>query len=124
MNINLVNPLVLAYIGDAVYELEIRNILVKSKINKVNDLQKECTKYVSAKGQAFFVEKMIESNFLNEDEIDIYKRARNCKVKSHPQNTNIITYKNATGFEAVIGYLYLENKINRINELVNFIMEV
>ena len=61
MNVNLVNPLVLAYIGDAIYELKIRNMLVYSKINKVNDLQKECTKYVSAKGQAYYIDKLINN---------------------------------------------------------------
>ena len=123
MNINLINPLVLAYIGDAIYELEIRKILVRRGINKVNELQKECTRYVSAKGQSYFIDMMISQSILFEDEIDIYKRARNSKVKSHPSNTDIITYKMATGFEAVFGYLYLTNKFDRINELINYIME-
>ena len=124
MNTNLVNPLVLAYIGDAIYELEIRKILVRRGINKVNDLQKICTKYVSARGQSDFVEKMIESNILSEEESDIYKRARNSHVKSHPSNTDIVTYKRATGFEALFGYLYLNNKYDRILELIDFVMEV
>ena len=68
MNENLINPLVLAYIGDAIYELKIREILVNRKINKVNDLQKECVKYVSAKNQASFVDKIIINN--------IYRRIR------------------------------------------------
>lgn len=123
MNINLINPLVLAYIGDAIYELEIRKILVRRGINKVNELQKECTRYVSAKGQSYFIDMMISQSILFEDEIDIYKRARNSKVKSHPSNTDIITYKMATGFEAVFGYLYLTNKFDRINELIYYIME-
>jgi len=123
MNTNLINPLVLAYIGDAIYELEIRKRLVLNKINKVNDLQKECTKFVSAKGQAFFIEKFIDNNMMSEDELDVYKRARNSKVKSHPSNTDIITYKKATGFEALFGYLYLNNNIDRLNKLIDFIME-
>lgn len=124
MNINLINSLVLAYIGDAIYEVEVRSRLIKSGINKVNELQKECTKYVSAKGQACFIDKMIELNILSAEEIDIYKRARNSRVKSHPSNTDIITYKKATGFEALFGYLYLNNCVDRIRELVDFIMEV
>ena len=120
MNINLINPLVLAYLGDAVYELEIRKRLINKGINKVNELQKECTKYVSAKGQAKYMEQIL--NILNDDELDIYKRARNSKVNSHPSNTDIITYKVATGFEALIGYLYLVNNTNRITEIVNYIM--
>ncbi|MBQ1812608.1 MAG: Mini-ribonuclease 3 [Bacilli bacterium] len=122
MNINLINPLVLAYIGDAVYELEIRKRLVENKINKVNELQKECTKYVSARGQASYMEKFINSSLLNEDELDIYKRARNSKVNSHPSNTDIITYKVATGFEALIGYLYLLNDMDKINKIIDYIM--
>ena len=120
MNINLINPLVLAYIGDAVYELEIRKKLIEKKINKVNDLQKECTKYVSAKGQAKYMEELL--NTLSEEELDIYKRARNSKVNSHPSNTDIITYKVATGFEALIGYLYLINNKKKIDEIINYIM--
>lgn len=122
MNINLINPLVLAYIGDAIYELEIRKKLVERKINKVNDLQKESIKYVSAKSQSNFINDIINNNLLLEDEIDIYKRARNTKVNSHPANTDIITYKQATGLEALFGYLYLNNKIERINILINYIL--
>jgi ribonuclease-3 family protein len=122
MNINLINPLVLAYIGDAVYELEIRKRLVENKINKVNELQKECTKYVSARGQASYMEKLINSSLLNEDELDIYKRVRNSKVNSHPSNTDIITYKVATGFEALIGYLYFLNDMDKINKIIDYIM--
>ena len=90
MNTNLINPLVLAYIGDAVYELEIRKKLIERKINKVNDLQKECVKYVSAKGQAEYIDKFISNDILSQEEIDVYKRARNTKVNSHPHNTDII----------------------------------
>lgn len=123
MNINLINPLVLAYIGDAIYEVEIRKRLIDKKINKVNELQKECTRYVSAKGQAKCVDLFIKNNIFNECELDVYKRARNSKVNSHPSNTDIITYKKATGLEAVFGYLYLNNDLNKINYLISYIME-
>ena len=123
MNENLINSLVLAYLGDSVYELKIRNILVNRKINKVNDLQKECTKYVSARGQAKVVDYFIENNILSEDEINVYRRARNSKVNSHPAKTDIITYKKATGLEAVFGYLFIKSNDDRINELINFVME-
>ena len=123
MNINLINPLVLAYIGDAIYELEIRKKLVERKINKVNDLQKESIKYVSAKSQSNYINKLIDNKILHDDEMDIYKRARNTKVNSHPSSTDIITYKQATGLEAIFGYLYLNNDIDRINTLINYIME-
>ena len=123
MNENLINPLVLAYIGDALYELEIRKYLILKKINKVNELQKQCVRYVSAKGQAAIIDKMIEQKILNENEINIYHRGRNSKVMSHASGTDIVTYKKATGFEAVFGYLFLNNECNRINELINFILE-
>lgn len=122
-NLNQINPLVLAYIGDSVYELEIRKRLINRKINKVNELQKESIKYVSAKGQATYICKMIDMNILTDIEIDIYKRARNSKVNSHPSNTDIVTYKHATGLEAIFGYLYLINDFNRINYLISVIME-
>lgn len=123
MNTNTINPLVLAYLGDAVYEFKIRNILINRKINKVNDLQKECIKYVSARGQAKMVDYFIENKILFEDEIDVYKRARNSKVNSHPSNTDIITYKKATGLEAIFGYLSINNNNDRINELIEYVME-
>lgn len=123
MDTNLINPLVLAYLGDAIYELKIREQLIYKKINKVNELQKECTKYVSAKGQSRIVDLFIEKNILNESEIDIYKRGRNSKVNSHPSNTDIITYKKATGLETLFGYLYINKENNRIEELIKIIME-
>lgn len=123
MNINLINPLVLAYIGDAVYELEIRNKMILLGINKVNDLQNECTKYVSAKGQSIHLERLFDNNLLTEEEMSIYKRARNTHVNSHPSKTDILTYKRATGLEAIFGYLYLVKKYDRIKELVEFILE-
>ena len=123
MDCNTINPLVLAYIGDAVYELLIRRKLVDKGINKVNDLQKECIKYVSAVNQAYIFDELNDKNIFNIDEIDIYKRARNAKVNSHPSNTSIIVYKKATGLEAIFGYLYLNNKLERINEIIKYIVE-
>ncbi len=66
---------------------------------------------------------LIENNILSDEEMDIYKRARNSKVNSHPSNTNIIIYKKATGLEAIFGYLYLNNNLDRIVELINYIVE-
>lgn len=105
------NSLALAYIGDAIYEVYIREYLLNQGLEKVNKLQKEATKYVSAKGQANYLKMMIDDNFLMEEEVTIVTRARNHKTNSHPKNTDIITYKNATGLEALIGCLYLEKSI-------------
>lgn len=117
-----VNVLVLAYLGDTIYENYVRKYLIGSGIGNVNDLQKEAIKYVSAKGQATFLNKMMEEAFLTADEVVIVKRARNYKTTSHPKNCDIVTYKYATGLESLIGYLELENKKERIDEIMNFIL--
>lgn len=117
-----INSLVLAYLGDTIYENYIRRFLINNSIGNVNDLQKESIKYVSAKCQANFLNDMIEKSFLSEEELNIVKRARNYKTTSHPKNCDIITYKYATGLEALIGFLDLENKKERIDEIMNFIL--
>lgn len=116
------NMLVLAYLGDSIYETYIRKYLIDKGISKVKELQSESIKYVSAKGQALFLKEMIEKNFFNEEELNIVMCARNHKSNHKPKNCDIITYKNATGFEALVGYLYLEEKINRIEEIINYIL--
>jgi ribonuclease-3 family protein len=113
--------LVLAYLGDSVYELYIRKFLVDKGICKVNELQKESIKYVSAKSQSNYLKELMDNNLLTDEEINIVKCARNHKSNHKPKNCDIITYNWATGFEALIGYLYLENKIDRIEEIVNYI---
>lgn len=118
------NVLVLAYLGDSIFEVYIRKLLVEQGISKVDKLQKEAVKYVSAKGQAKFVAKLIDNNFLTEEELEVFYRARNHKSGRHPKNTDIITYKYSTGFEAIIGYLYLDNKIDRIRDIIDFVVEV
>ena len=117
-----INVLALAYLGDSIYELYVREQLIKRGIVKVNNLQKEAVNYVSARAQAKFLEKMLKEEILSDEEITIVKRARNNKGKSNPKNTDIITYKHATGLEALIGYLYLEENNKRIEELMNFIL--
>lgn len=116
------NMLVLAYLGDSIYETYIRKYLIDKGICKVKELQSESIKYVSAKGQAYYLKEMLDSNFLSEEEKNIVMCARNHKSNHKPKNCDIITYKNATGFEALIGYLYLENKIDRLDEIINFII--
>ena len=114
------NVLTLAYLGDAIYELYIREYLISKNISKVNLLQTEAIKYVSATGQAKYLKEMIDNNFFNEEELNIIYRARN--HKSHKsKSTDIITYKHSTALEALIGYLYLENNKKRIDEIMNYI---
>ena len=123
MDIRCVNSLVLAYLGDAVYEEYIRMYLIEKNINKVNDLQKESINYVSAKRQAYFLDKMLNSDFFNEDEISVIKCARNAKSHPNPKGCSVIEYKKATALEALIGYLRLEGKEIRIVEIMKYITE-
>lgn len=122
MDVNLINVITLAYIGDAVYEVYIREYLIKNGIAKVEELQKESIKYVSAKSQAKILTFLLDNNFLNDVEIDVVMRGRNYKRASHPRNTDIITYKLSSGFEAMIGYLYLNNNKERLDEIINYIL--
>ncbi len=122
MNILEINVLVLAYLGDTIYENYVRKYLINKGIANVNDLQKEAVNYVSAKSQSMYLKKMMDGNFLSNEELDVVKRARNYKTPSHPKNCDIITYKYATGLEALIGYLNLKENIERIDEIMNFIL--
>lgn len=122
MDVNLINIMALAYLGDAIYEVYIREYLIKTGIAKVEELQREAVKYVSAKSQAKILDNLIENNILNDMEIDIVKRGRNYKRGSHPRNTDIITYKMSSGFEALIGYLYMNNQKDRLDEIINYIL--
>ena len=122
MDINNINVLVLAYLGDNVYEYYVRRYLINKNIPNVDLLQKESINYVSAKKQSEFLLSMMEKNILTEEEIDIMKRARNHKGSRHPKNCDIVTYKNATGFEAIFGYLELLGKRDRIEELMDIVL--
>lgn len=122
MSVKEINVLVLAYLGDTIYEDYIRKYLISLGINHVNDLQKKATDYVSAKNQAKFLRKMMDEELLNEEEISVVKRARNYKSNSHPKNCDIVTYKYATGLEALIGYLELSEQKDRIDQIMNYIL--
>ncbi len=123
MNLLEVNVLVLAYMGDTVYEDYVREYLINKGIGNVNDLQTESLKYVSAVAQAKYIQELIDNDKLSNSELDIVKRARNYKTTSHPKSCDIVTYKYATGLEALIGYLYLDNNKERIDEIMNFILK-
>ena len=117
-----INVLALAYIGDSIYDIYIRKYLIKRGITKVNNLQKRAIKYVSASGQAKYLKQMIDTNFLTIQEIELVKRARNHKSHKCPKNTDVTTYKNATGIEALVGYLYLKEDKERLDQIMNFIV--
>ncbi|QEK13553.1 Mini-ribonuclease 3 [Crassaminicella thermophila] len=115
-NIRFVSPLVLAYIGDAVYEVYIREYILHKYGGNVNKLHKIATKFVKASAQAKIVH-MLEKE-LNKEEWAIIKKGRNQKSGSVPKNANLTDYKYATGFEALIGYLYLLGNKKRIKEII------
>lgn len=109
---------VLAFIGDAVLSLQVRVYLVEEQgVTKTKRLQKLSTKFVSANAQANFMAELLESNLLTEDELLIYKRGRNAQSKSSAKNADIISYRMATGLEALWGYLYLNEETDRLEEL-------
>ena len=116
-----ISPLVLAYLGDSVYEIYVREYLINKGFRKVNDLQQNAINYVSAKNQTIFLNQLIDNNILNEEEINIVNRARNHSCNHKPKNTDIITYRYSTGFEALIGYLYITNK-ERLEEIIKIIL--
>lgn len=120
MNTKTINIQVLALLGDAVYSLYIREKLIKEGINDIGKLQKLIIEYVSAKGEVKVLNYLIANNYLTEEEQDIIKRGRNYKNNNHPKNTDIITYKLSTGFEALLGDLYINNK-ERLEEILNLI---
>lgn len=108
----------LAYIGDAFYELYIREYALKHGGSKINNVNRLAIKYVKADSQAIAAKKLIE-NFLTVDEVKIVKRGRNHTNTNHPRGTDPLSYKWATGFEALIGYLYISNNRERCHEILN-----
>lgn len=114
--VNLLSPLTWAYVGDAVYELYIRKKLVEETNMKPHKLHIEAIKYVRAKSQAEKLEKIYEN--LTDEEKDIVRRARNTQNHHLPKNSNVQEYMYSTAFEALIGYLYLMNRFNRLDELL------
>ena len=123
MNVLEINVLVLAYLGDSIYENYVRKHLINKGIGNVNDLQTKAIDYVSAKSQAKYLQDMIDNNMLSAEELDVVKRARNYKTTSHPKNCDVVTYKYATGLESLIGYLELKENRERIDEIMNFILK-
>jgi ribonuclease-3 family protein len=113
-------PLVLAYIGDSVFDLYVKTHLVLNGIANNGKLHKVASEYVRASAQSNFVKKV--ENVLNDDEKDIIRRGRNTYSPTVPKNAELMDYKYATGFEALIGYLYLTGNNNRIFEILGLII--
>lgn len=116
VDVNSYSPLVLAYIGDCVYDLIIKSMVINRGNKQVNKLHEETSKLVQASTQSLMMRTMQEH--LNEVEHAVYRRGRNAKSVSPAKNQSITDYRRATGFEALLGYLYLQKEYSRLMELV------
>lgn len=115
-DIRTYSPLTLAYIGDAIYELVIRTILVEKGNTQVNKLHQRASKLVKASAQSEIIEKL--KPYLTEEEMGIFKRGRNAKSFTMAKNASMSDYRRATGFEALMGHLYLTEQWDRMLELI------
>jgi ribonuclease-3 family protein len=117
------NPLVLAFVGDAIYEVFVRSYIVNNNRDmKVHKLHVKAISFVKAHAQSEFMKMLIDE--LNEEEMSIFKRGRNTKSGTVPKNADVTEYRMATGFEALIGYLYISNQNDRLNEIFKLIISV
>ena len=124
-DIRAYSPLTLAYMGDAVYELVIRTVIVERANRSANDLHKKATHYVKAEAQARIITALVGENpedgslsELTEEEKAVYKRGRNAKSYPTAKNATMSDYRKATGFEALMGFLYLTGQTERLLYLV------
>ncbi len=116
VDINSYSPLTLAYIGDCIYDLIIKSLVINKGNKQVNKLHKETSSFVQASTQSLMMRAMQEC--LTEEEHAVYKRGRNAKSVSPAKNQSITDYRRATGFEALLGYLYLKKEWKRMLDLV------
>lgn len=121
MDANKLSMLALAHVGDAVYELLTRTMLCTRANSSVAQLHKQTVSYVNAPAQARAAEKILP--LLDAEEASVYRRGRNAKVNSVPHNADIGRYHAATGLEALFGWLYLQGRTERVEELFRAIME-
>ncbi|WP_449622219.1 Mini-ribonuclease 3 [Robertmurraya sp. Marseille-Q9965] len=118
LDVKQLNSLALAYMGDAVFEVYVREHLLQNGKVRPNLLHKEATKYVSAKAQASIIRYMLDEQLLKDEEVAVVMRGRNAKSGTVPKNTDVQTYRYGTAFEALIGYLYLLKREERLEELI------
>lgn len=123
-DVKQLNALALAYMGDAVLEQRVREYLLLKGGVRPNALHKEATHYVSAKAQSTIVLRMIEEGYLTEEEQAVFRRGRNAKSGSVPKNTDVRTYRNSSGFEAVLGYLFLLQQQERAHDIITYAIAI
>jgi ribonuclease-3 family protein len=122
MDTRALSPLVLAYVGDAVFELHVREKLVRQGLGNVNALHHEAVRVVKATAQAQALSRVID--LLSDDEKDIVRRGRNAKSGSVPKGTEVQVYRYSTGLEALIGHLHLSGRHERLAELLDLLVPV
>ena len=122
VDIRTYSPLTLAYIGDGIFDIVIRSVVVAKGNSRANDLHKRTSKIVKAHTQALMIEAL--EGELTEEEADIYRRGRNAKSGTMAKNASMSDYRKATGFEALMGYLYLKDDFERIVFLTKRAMEL
>ncbi len=116
VDVRAYSPLTLAYIGDAIYDVIIRTVVVERANRGANELHKKTSSFVKAQTQAMMIEALLP--ILTDEEEAVYKRGRNAKSYTSAKNASIADYRKATGFEALVGYLYLMDNMPRILELI------
>ncbi|MCT4787405.1 Mini-ribonuclease 3 [Exiguobacterium aestuarii] len=112
------NALALAYMGDVVYELAVRERLLEKGLTRPNDLHRGAVRYVNARAQASVVTYWLETDVLTEEEQAVVRRGKNAKSGSIPKRVDVHTYRYSTAFEALIGYIYLTERRDRLEELI------
>lgn len=108
------HPLVLAYAGDAIYEMFIRQHVISMANHRPNHMHRTATRYVSAKAQCMVLDQLV----LTEEEQEMVKRGRNAKSGSAPKNTDILIYRHSTAFECLLGYLYYTDQKDRLRDIM------
>ena len=124
MNIEAMNCSMLAFVGDAYYDLKIREMLIQRGINKPKKYHKLAVFYVSAKAQSEILQQLIDEDYLTNEELDIVRRGRNVNSGSVPKNTDVIVYRQSTAFEALIGFLYLTERFKRLEIIISYCIKI
>ena len=122
LDIKNFNPQVLAFVGDAVHTLHVRTLVATKFSGKPNDMHAVATHYIKASGQSEMVQTLLP--LLNQDELDVFRRARNYKTNNIAKSATVGDYKRATGLEAVLGYIYLSGQIDRLQYILNNGVEI
>lgn len=121
VDIRTVNPLTLAYIGDGIYELVVRSVMVARTNTRAGLLHRQTSQYVKAEAQSKMMDVLLP--VLTEEEESVYRRGRNAKSPTMAKNASVSDYRRATGFEALMGYLYLNDRMERIVELTKLALD-